>query len=80
MNGTHRSDGIFVGVGAEFSAADARPRLVDMAPTLLLAMGIEWDQGGEESDGNSIPLERRRYTDEEEALAAERLRALGYLE
>ncbi|MBW2465413.1 MAG: alkaline phosphatase family protein, partial [Deltaproteobacteria bacterium] len=39
MNGTHRPDGIFVGVGAEFASAGERPRLVDMAPTLLRAMG-----------------------------------------
>ena len=84
MNGTHRSEGIFIGVGSEtfgaFDLAGVRPRLVDMAPTLLEAMGVEWQEDEGPADGKLIPLERRRYTDEEEAIAAERLRALGYLE
>ncbi|MBW2417810.1 MAG: alkaline phosphatase family protein [Deltaproteobacteria bacterium] len=79
MNGTHRSHGIFVATGQPFTLADgALPRLVDMAPTLLGSMGIEWSE--EQRDGAPLLKPRREYSEEEDALVADRLRALGYLE
>lgn len=81
MNGTHRPCGIFIGPKAEFAQEIGNsPRLVDMAPTLLGAMGIEWEAGDGPSDGDALVPKPRPYTGEEEALVAERLRALGYLE
>ncbi len=80
MNGTHRADGILIGAGAELRLGSENPRLVDMAPTLLATMGIEWETSEGEADGVSIPMGQHRYSAEEEAIVAERLRALGYLE
>ena len=86
MNGTHRADGILIGVAAaqpasgEQTPSQPRLRLVDLAPTLLDAMGIPWEATEGKADGKSIPLRPYRYSDEEEAVVAERLRALGYLE
>jgi predicted AlkP superfamily phosphohydrolase/phosphomutase len=79
MNGTHRADGILIGLG-ETGVSEPQPRLVDMAPTLLASMGIEWEATEGEADGTSIPHQPHRYSAEEEAIVAERLRALGYLE
>ncbi|MFT5440965.1 MAG: putative AlkP superfamily phosphohydrolase/phosphomutase [Myxococcota bacterium] len=80
MNGTHRADGILIGVGDALELTNPKPRLVDMAPTLLAAMGIEWDTSENEADGASIVTGQHRYSAEEEAIVADRLRALGYLE
>jgi hypothetical protein len=41
-------------------------------------MGIEWSE--EQRDGAPLLEPRREYSDEEDALVADRLRALGYLE
>jgi hypothetical protein len=79
MNGTHRADGIFVATGQPLGLASAAaPRLADMAPTLLGAMGIEWSE--EQRDGTPLLEARREYSEEEDALVTDRLRALGYLE
>jgi len=80
MNGTHRADGILISNRTGGALEEHRPRLVDMAPSLLAAMGIAWKQGEQDTDGTSIPLDGYRYSEEEEAIVAERLRALGYLE
>ena len=48
--------------------------LVDFAPRLLARMGIDWD------DDASGPVAHRDYTPEEDAMVADRLRSLGYLE
>ncbi len=95
MNGTHRADGILIGAGAglgfprpplheplmgEKSRLPETPRLVDLAPSLLAAMGIGWDPSEGEADGISLPLGQHRYSAQEEAIVANRLRALGYLE
>jgi hypothetical protein len=75
MNGTHRPEGIWIEQG---SAAPAFPdgvaSLVDAAPAILRAIGLEI--GGEKT----TPGVMRPYTAEEEAIVAERLRRLGYLE
>jgi len=107
MNGTHRSDGIWIataagtaagvgarsgagrGAGSEGSAgAGLSPppaSLVDVAPWLARAMGLAWAAPDEAagdaatgSDGTTGPAVE--YDAEEEAMVAERLRALGYLE
>ncbi len=95
MNGTHRADGILIGAGAglgftpptphrprmrEKSRLQETPRLVDLAPSLLAAMGIGWDSTEGEADGTSLPLGHHRYSAQEEAIVSDRLRALGYLE
>jgi len=79
MNGTHRPDGLWLatGPGARELAAGTAPALADVAPALLRSMGISWDG---DSGGAARARERLDYTAEEEALVAERLRHLGYLE
>ena len=92
MNGTHRPDGVWVasgegvdtanltanGAGVTAAGSGASFSIVDTAPAIARAMGLEWAQS--ESDrgpdgANAVP-----YTPEEEAQVAARLRALGYLE
>lgn len=80
MNGTHRADGIFIGVGPGLGLNEPHPRLVDMAPTLLGAMGLDWETSEGEADGEPLVLREHRYSAEEEAAVADRLRALGYLD
>ena len=81
MNGTHRNEGIWIAVGPDAEAQEPPRRLVDVAAWLAGAMGLPWpkargDRGGDNPVGRT-PVE---YDDEEEAMVAERLRALGYLE
>ena len=83
MNGTHRPDGVFVACAGQEPAAPgevtvgAPPRsLVDVGPWLLERMGIPWEPA-EHGDDLAPGLS---YTAREDALVAERLRALGYLE
>jgi predicted AlkP superfamily phosphohydrolase/phosphomutase len=80
MNGTHRPDGILIvsGEEAEFSAR-ALPRLRDVAPSVLAAMGLTWS-GEDPADGRILGSPLQDYTPEEDARVAARLRALGYLE
>jgi hypothetical protein len=66
-----------VGGGARDLQTAARPRLTDIAPTLLAALGIGWDEA---QGGSALGGPPRAYGPEEEALVAERLRRLGYLE
>ncbi len=91
MNGTHRPDGILIGLSANPALVREpsehpdqefgdEPRLVDVAANLLAAMGIEWKTTEGEASGTSTPLAPHRYSAEEEAIVADRLRALGYLE
>lgn len=78
MNGTHRSNGIWIAQGDGLS--DVPPeRLSRVAPWLAEAMGLAWNQAGG-VDGPEDGPEPLAYDDEEEAMVAERLRALGYLE
>jgi len=79
MNGTHRPDGILLatGPGAHALELAGGPRLTDVAPTLLAALGVPWDEA---LDGMALGGPPRAYGPEEEALVAERLRRLGYLE
>jgi len=82
MNGLHRPEGILVAHGPGFEGgalagggAPGLPGLADLAPTLLRALGVAWD---EHLDGAA--LAPAPYTAEEEAQVAARLRALGYLD
>jgi predicted AlkP superfamily phosphohydrolase/phosphomutase len=82
MNGTHRPDGIFISPNARGTQKEAEeetasgPRhLSDVAPWLLRAMGVEWE--GARAEGGST---RKTYTPEEDALVADRLRVMGYLD
>ena len=79
MNGTHRPEGIWLasGEGAERLACEPGPRLEDIAPTLLAALGVAWDGA---LDGSVLGGPPRAYDPDEEALVAKRLRQLGYLE
>ena len=79
MNGTHRPDGIWLacGEGAAPLAEKDLPRLEDVAPTLLAALGVGWDGA---LDGDALGGPPRGYDAQDEALVAERLRRLGYLE
>ena len=74
MNGTHRPDGVWIGVGP--AAALAPPaRLAQVAPALLGAMGVPACAAQTPS-----PPGPSAYSPEQEARVAARLRALGYLE
>ncbi|UCE84891.1 MAG: hypothetical protein JSU66_11080, partial [Deltaproteobacteria bacterium] len=79
MNGTHRPEGILIATGdLELARSAAAPAsIVDVAPTILDALGIRSDA---ERDGVSMAREHVAYSSDEQALVAARLRALGYLE
>jgi hypothetical protein len=75
MNGTHRPEGVWIehGTGAPaFPAGHAA--LADAAGAILRAMGLA---PGAPAPAAAAP---RAYTAEEEAVVAERLRRLGYLD
>jgi len=95
MNGTHRSEGIWIATGPGAAAEPAPARLSRVAPWLAHAMGLAWADEGNESDesdesqssrsgdvpgGPGSDRPNQPYSKEEEAMVAERLRALGYLE
>jgi predicted AlkP superfamily phosphohydrolase/phosphomutase len=79
MNGTHRPEGILIAAGGDLGpvAAGAPASIVDVAPTVLNALGIE-----SEAIFDGIPLQPVpvAYTPEQEERVAARLRSLGYLE
>jgi len=81
MNGTHRSEGIWIaadGAGHDEAMPPAPTRLARAAPWLAEAMGLAWASPHEENGrGDLAPV---AYDEREEAMVAERLRALGYLE
>lgn len=85
MNGTHRDTGVLL-LSTSTDATSAS--LADIAPTVLSVLGVP----GPAMDGRSLlakSLDSREidharapfaFTEEEEAIMAERMRALGYLE
>ncbi len=84
MNGTHRNEGIWIATSARSDEAllPAPARLAQVAPWLAETMGLAWDtptSNHEDEDGQREG-EPVAYDDDEEAMVAERLRALGYLE
>jgi predicted AlkP superfamily phosphohydrolase/phosphomutase len=75
MNGTHRPEGIWIDhatAGAAFPTGHAT--LAEAAPAILRAMGLSY------AESPAGPPAPRSYTAEEEAIVAERLRRLGYLD
>ncbi len=82
MNGTHRPDGIFIADGPGVEArAGSEPlpwpsTLSRVAASIAHGLGIEWKP---EATAAQVPT-RTDYSEEEDAMVAERLRALGYLE
>ena len=80
MNGTHRNDGIWIATGRGPEELDPPERLDRVAPWLAAAMGLAWDNPGVSDSGTAPERAAIAYDDEEEAMVAERLRALGYLE
>jgi hypothetical protein len=79
MNGTHRGDGIFIACGPGARELAPPARLADVAPWLARVMGLAWAADG--ASREVLPSrEPIAYAEEEEAMVAERLRALGYLE
>jgi predicted AlkP superfamily phosphohydrolase/phosphomutase len=90
MNGTHRSDGIWIASraegadeagGSKGAPPQAPPTRLDrVAPWLARAMGLAWDTPDQEVRGDRSAREAIDYDADEEAMVAERLRALGYLE
>lgn len=85
MNGTHRDTGVLL--LSEITDA-TMASLADIAPTVLAVLGIPGPAMdgrsllGEGFDSREIEHERGSFsfTEEEEAIMAERMRALGYLE
>lgn len=80
MNGTHRANGIWIEATGDARVGAPPTRLARVAPWLAEAMGLGWHDVAEASRGGDAPPAPRPYDDEEEAMVAERLRALGYLE
>ena len=76
MNGTHRRDGIWIATGGD--AAEPPSGLAAAAPAIARTMQLAWEEPQALDGGRDAP--RRDYSDEEDAVVAERLRALGYLE
>lgn len=72
MNGTHRSDGIWL----DATGAAERPTgIADVASAVLRVLGLDARPGNGERQRPALS-----YSAEEEARVANRLRALGYLE
>ncbi|HQL95927.1 MAG TPA: alkaline phosphatase family protein [Candidatus Hydrogenedentes bacterium] len=92
MNGVHRNPGVLAVNRPVVAGGPERPSLLDIAPTVLSALGVT----GPDMEGRPLfaPGPRtadtppadggdgnaRPYSPEEEALLEERLRSLGYLE
>jgi predicted AlkP superfamily phosphohydrolase/phosphomutase len=74
MNGTHRRDGIWIDAGADLGPPPSG--LAGAALAIAHGMGIAWQPG----DDGSRASARRDYSAKEDAVVAERLRALGYLD
>jgi hypothetical protein len=74
MNGTHRSEGIWIAVGPGALSHEPPTRLTEVAPWIANAMGLVW------TAPKGTGQQSVAYDDDEEAMVAERLRALGYLD
>lgn len=77
MNGVHTAHGVWIQAGVDEARGALGPAsIVDTAPTILRAMGL----GFSELDGSALGGAKHAYSAAEEALVAEQLRRLGYLE
>jgi hypothetical protein len=74
MNGTHRSEGIWISVGPGALRHEPPGCLTEVAPWIATAMGLDW------TAPKGTGQKSVAYDDDEEAMVAERLRALGYLD
>ena len=79
MNGTHRGEGVFIACSPELGGLAPPRGLAAVAPWLAQVMGLAWAADGAD---RAAPGAREAlvYGEDEEAMVAERLRALGYLE
>jgi predicted AlkP superfamily phosphohydrolase/phosphomutase len=80
MNGTHRNNGVWIAVGPGADRRESPARLTQVAAWLAEAIGFDWIS---KAGGDSIDRAGREavaYDESEEAMVAERLRTLGYLE
>ncbi|MEE2664738.1 MAG: alkaline phosphatase family protein [Myxococcota bacterium] len=76
MNGTHRRDGVWIDARGDLPQPPAG--LAAAAPAIARVMGVPWAAvTAGDGDGSAV---QRDYSAEEDAIVAERLRALGYLE
>ena len=83
MNGTHRSEGIWIQAEATPTPTSPPARLSRVAPWLAAAMGLAWNPSKSVDPteaANGVVGTHVPYDDDEEQMVAERLRALGYLE
>lgn len=81
MNGTHRGEGIFIACGPGSETHAPPVRLAEVAPWLARMMGLAWAADGAGTGPRTAAArEAVVYAEEDEAMVAERLRALGYLE
>ena len=81
MNGTHRSRGIFIAHGPGVAGGEATglrwpSKLSRVAYSIADGLGLDWSP----TPAANGEAGRSDYTEEEDAMVAERLRALGYLE
>ena len=93
MNGTHRRAGFWLGVGDGFAPRRKRSELVDMAPTILAALGLgapPWFEGRSQLarsgrgvgdvDVSTDELSAwQGYDEVQRAVIEGRLRKLGYI-
>ena len=92
MNGTHRRDGFWLVAGPGAAARRKRARMVDMAPTMLAALGLaapSWLEGcsqvcvgdpAEAAPDRFSPAPTwQGYAPAQQAVIEERLRKLGYI-
>ncbi len=92
MNGTHRHDGFWLMDGPKVTPRRKKAKMVDMAPTILSALGLEippWMEGKphQAPDAQPKPLASAAtqdaapldYTPAQQAIVEARLRKLGYL-
>mgnify|MGYP002631299924 CR=1 FL=1 len=92
MNGTHRRDGFWLARGPGVAARRKRARMVDMAPTILAALGMaapDWLEGCSQvrREEGAVPAPTGPatvptwggYAPAQQAVIEERLRKLGYI-
>ena len=89
MSGSHRADGLFLLMADGVAAGQSEAGIADMAPTILDLCGVPVpaamegvsivDAGGPRADGVGADCAEEFYSDGDEEILEDRLRALGYL-